>query len=466
MSRFLLNVEDRHESEVLKAKQLERNFYALRTSKLTATVKEIIAAHRLRHLSITNCSVNAADLNECLEGLKLLESFTGKTIRINDKPQLRRVKFNKLTELKIEFCDIDLILAFDTDTLVRAHFAPFSEERGAAVLQLLKKQHRLKHLMIGGYLSNNFFSLHGVLEIAVGTLESFRIERGPINPQDQEVPHDKLLKFLGVHRGKLKALDLIYPVNPVIYNFVINTMTTTLRHLDIPVNELSKMDAQAFGELTPNNGIKSIRFVGMFTSRTKANAIMDLFPSLTSVDMSDHSTATYFMQILIHLALTQPQIEVLKIPNLFHEFNNEMFFPNLQEFYVKSVHDQDHFNRFIRRHARTLERVTIASTNNDILKGLVIEELIACPHIKFISLAAKTSVVMRKFNRLVETDHEWTLEFNLKEPSGLKFVKLKFIFPQDKAIFQDKVCLHSQQLIGELSTLDDMGLNRFANKYK
>ncbi|KAG5684529.1 hypothetical protein PVAND_013757 [Polypedilum vanderplanki] len=465
MSQFVLNIEDKSNFEIAKAQKIYRNHYSIKTFKLTTEIKEIIVAHRLRHLHISNCTLHAEDLNECLKDLGILESFTGKTIKIQEKSLLKRAKFKRLKKLHIDFSDIDLILVFDTDALDTAYFATSSEDRGSAVLQILWKQVNLKDLTIGGYLANNFLKLNGVCEIALNTLERFRIERGP-NKTIRDFLNDPLIKFLTVHQASLISLELIYPVDLNIYKFVLNHMPN-LKYLDIPVTTLSELKTESFNLLERNNVINSIRFVGQFKNLPKATAIVDLCPSLTSIDMSDLTISSHFMLLLFHLSQNHSQIEVLKIPNLLHDYHNGIYFPHLKEFFVKTIPDQEHYCKFIQQHSKTLEKVTIANSNDDnFLKFLVIEQITACPNIKYISISAQTSIIMRKFNKLVDTNHEWTLVVNFRGPSELKFVTLKFNFPQDCVIFQDKVMVHSEEMIRNMHTLEDMGLNRFVNKYK
>jgi hypothetical protein len=462
MDRFVLNLEDESASVISKAKNSHQRFQSLRASTLTTDIKEIIVSHRLRHLQLSHCIVDGTILNECFTSLKCIESFICRTVRVDNKTDLKRVKLKTLRELVVDHSDIEMILMFDTDSLTTANFSPSTTEGASAILPILKMQKQLKKLAIGGFLGNRFLTIKGMCELQIATLKHFRFTRGP----PESATRNELSKFLANHGPSLTTVELIYPVEANMCKTVINSMIN-LVYCDIPIDALSAMDDALFEELLPHPNLRGIKLLGRLTKFERAIAIMDIFPALISINLSDLTTGTNLMQLLLHLTRSKPQLEALHISTFIHNFDNQLYFPNLKEFGIKKIEDynQNYYNQFLTLHANTLMKISIASTNDNFIKSVTLECMMQCKRLNYVSITSDSPMITRMFNTMAKREHKWTLESNVT--SGMKRVQLKFAFPQDRKIFLDELSPNSQALMMELSTFgNSVGLTRFVNKFK
>lgn len=134
------------------------------------------------------------------------------------------------------------------------------------------------------------------------------------------------------------------------------------------------------------------------------------------------------------------------------KFNTNTIFANLKELkFTRIWSNLNNFNRIIRNHSQTLERLSIDMIKNEAFEEKfpqrsTIEFIKSCKNLKLLSVGCDSLLVPNALGK-IEFDHPWTLEVFYKkndssEATSRNFVhesewlKVVFKFPDDAGLFK------------------------------
>ncbi|XP_070506806.1 uncharacterized protein [Chironomus tepperi] len=463
MKKFQLNLEESN-LMIQKAKLLNRKHQIIKVKNLNESTMDVISLHNLQSLQISCCKIESTIFAKVLSQLKLLEIFSAKAVAFIDDFEIdddfKRVSL-KLKELRIEYCDIDLVEFFDTDSLEIFEVSSLLTEECDSVINLLKRQKNLKKFGVGGVICENFYQSDEIYKFSF-RLKSLKIDKASMT-NDQ---NDPLFKFLLLQQDSLTSMKILYPIETVVHRFILENLVN-LTHLEMPVSTLSENHEDILNQLPRNQHIESIKFFGILRNLNNAKLVMNIFPNIKHLDLSQITTHIWFMDFLHYVSQTFKNLESLKIPNLFNQrLHQGIFFPKLTSFSVAKIYDETIYNPFIRRHSGTLEDIYIGWTDDNFIKGLTVDEIMNCSKLKRVTISSYSPLVTRMFNKVSAKNKQWILESRIKNNLDLDYIPLIFKFPDDKAVWDDRCRIWSDELIRDFNTIDNYGLNAFVNKYK
>ncbi|CAG9802248.1 unnamed protein product [Chironomus riparius] len=463
MKKFQLNLEETN-SMIQKAKQLNRKHQIIKVKNLNESTMDVISMHNLQSLQISCCKIESTHLAKVLSQLTLLDVFSAKAVAFIDDfgidDNFKRAKIN-LKELRIEYCDIDIVEFFDTETLELFEVSSLLTEECDSVINLLKRQKNLKEFGVGGVICENFYQSPEIYKFNF-RLKSLKIDKASMK-NDQ---NDPLFKFLLLQKDSLISMKILYPIETIVHKFILENLLN-LQHLEMPVSTLSENHEDILNQLPRNRHIESIKFFGILRNLNNAKLVMNLFPNIKYLDLSQITTHVWFMDFLYYISQSFKNLETLKIPNLFNQrLHQSINFPKLKSFSVTKIYDESIYNPFIRRHSSTLENIYIGWTDDNFIKGLTVDEIMNCCNLKHVTISSYSPLVTRMFNKVSSKNKCWILESRIKNNLDLDYIPLIFKFPDDKAIWDDRCRIWSDELIRDFSTIDNYGLNAFVNKYK
>lgn len=458
MDSFQLNLKET-DGMIKKAKNLKRKFRSILINKLNPDVKQILSAHNVRVLQLSECQVDLSDLVILLQSIsKFLETLDFKFVKVSEsknKEEISKVRLNKLKILTIDRCSSSLLQAFDTNSLETFKINILSGEC-ECIVDILETQHELKQFSISGTSCENFFKSPQIFDF------KFRLQS---LSTAYSVKYD-MLKFLNIHKESLKSLAV--PILNASNELVLKDFNvfTHLTHLEISNLNLNEMTITSLKELPVCFKILHLKLIGMAEGtrkNEKLQAIMKIFPSLKHLDLS---LLTSDENLMKHVAQNYRSLESLKISSFSVNIDEALYFPKLKEFEVLKIQDEKAYNVFLNRHSDTLEKIVIGRTDELFIKGLIVEAIMACHELKNVIIGSYSSpLATRMFNKVSSKRKPWILESHI-EVSKNHHIALKFRFPDDQAIWQDRCSVHSDELIRELGTHSNYGLNAFINKYK
>lgn len=463
MKKFQLNLEE-SETMIQKAKQLNRKHQTVKIKNLNESTMNVISLHNLQSLQISCCKIESTKLAKVLSQLPLLGVFNAKAVAFIDDFEIdenfKRVSL-KLKELRIEYCDIDIVEFFDTESLEIFEVSSLLTEECDSVINLLKRQKNLKEFGVGGVICENFYQSDEIYKFDF-RLKCLKIDKASMK-NDQ---NDPLFKFLLLQKDSLTSMKILYPIKTVVHKFIIENLTN-LTHLEMPVSTLSMNHEDILNQLPRSRHIQSLKFFGILNSLNNAKLVMNVFPNIKHLDLSQITTHIWFMDFLHYISQAFKNLESLKIPNLFNQrLHNAIYFPKLKSFSVAKIYDESIFNPFLRRHSDTLEDIYIGWTDDNFIKGLIVDEIMNCRNLKHVTISSYSPLVTRMFNKVSSKNNQWILESRIKNNLDLDYIPLIFKFPDDKAVWDDRCRIWSDDLIRDFSTIDNYGLNAFVNKYK
>lgn len=443
-----------------RAARLRRRHQAVKAKNLGPnTMNAINSQHNLYKLQLSCCKIEVAKLADVLQHLPMLEIFSAKGVNLVEKSVDVRVSL-KLKELRLEFCNIELVRLFDTSLLEFFTVSSLLLKDSGNVVDLLKNQANLKELSIGGIICEDFFESLETAHFSF-KLTCLKIDKGSMT----NYQNDALFKFLLIHAQTLKSLQVLYPVDNSVIEFILTNLPY-LTHLEIPITTFSGNNPE-YLERLPKSKIQSIKFFGIHRNLTSATALSSMLTNVKHLDLSQITTSIWFMEYLAHVCKTLKNVETLKIPNLFNQKCHEsIYFPKLKSFSVAKIYDESIYIPFIRRHADALEKIFIGWTDDNFIKGLIVDEIMNCYKLTRVIICSYSPLVTRMFNRVSSKKAAWSLESRIKNQLDLEYIPLIFTFPDDKAVWDDRCRTWSDELIRDLSTVDNYGLNAFVNKYK
>jgi hypothetical protein len=429
---------------------------------LNESTINVINLHNIQSLTISCCKIESTQLSKVLKELKLLEVFNAEAVAFTDEIDAYFKKASlKLKELRVEYCDIKIVEFFDTESLQIFEVMSLLNEECDCVINLLRRQKNLKEFGIGGVICENFFQSPEIYKFSF-QLKSLKIDKASIR-NDQ---NDPLFKFLLLQQHSLTSMKILYPLETCVHKFILENLTN-IKHLEMPVSTLSQNHEDILSQLPQNNHIESIKFFGIFKNLNNTKLVMNIFPNIRHLDLSQITTHTWFMDFLHHISQRFRNLETLKIPNLFNQkLHQSIYFPKLRTFSVAKIYDESIFNPFIRRHSGTLEDIYIGWTDDNFIKGLTVDEIMNCSNLKHVIISSYSPLVTRMFNKVSSKKNSWILESRIKNNLDLDYIPLIFKFPDDKAVWDDRCRIWSDELIRDFSTIDNYGLNAFVNKYK
>jgi hypothetical protein len=89
-----------------------------------------------------------------------------------------------------------------------------------------------------------------------------------------------------------------------------------------------------------------------------------------------------------------------------------------------------------------------------------------CKNLKHVTIGSESPLVVRMFNNKVHRPQPWTLEARIKSQLDHEHVALKFNFPDDIAVWEERCRVYDDMIVREFSTVENYGTNVFVNKYK
>jgi len=463
MRKFQLNLEET-ESMIKKAIKLRRKHQIIKVKNLSENTINVINLHNIQSLQISCCKIESTQLSKVLYQLKLLDVFNAKAVSFIDDFEIdanfKKARL-KLRELRIEYCDMDIVEFFDTESLEIFEVSSLLTEECDSVINLLKRQKHLKEFGVGGVICEHFYQSSEIYKFNF-RLKCLKIDKASMK-NDQ---NDPLFKFLLLQQNSLTSMKILYPIETCVHKFILENLTN-LTHLEMPVSTLSANHHDILNQLPRNNHIVSIKFFGILKDLKNSKLVMNVFPNIKHLDLSQITTHMWFMDFLHHISLTLRNLETLKIPNLFNQrLHQSIYFPKLRKFSVAKIYDESIFNPFIRRHSDTLEQIYIGWTDDNFIKGLTVDEIMNCSNLKHVIISSYSPLVTRMFNKVSSKTNSWILESRIKNNLDLDYIPLIFKFPDDKAVWDDRCRIWSDELIRDFSTIDNYGLNAFVNKYK
>lgn len=448
---------------IQKAKQLKRKHQTIKIKNLNECTMDVVSMHNIQSLQISCCKIESTKLAKVLSQLPLLNVFNAKAVAFIDDFEIDE-NFNransKLKELRLELCDIDIVEFFDTDSLEIFEISSLLTEECDSVINLLKRQKNLKKFVVGGVICENFYQSDEIFKF------DFRLKTLKINKASMKNDHNApLIKFLLLHKNSLTSMKILYPIDSVVHKFILENLTN-LTHLEIPLSTLSQNHENILNQLPRSSHIASLKFFGTFSNFNNAKLVMNVFPNIKHLDLSQITTHIWFMDFLHYVSQTFKDLKSLKIPNLFYQRQNQaIYFPELKSFSVVKIYDESIFNPFIRRHSDTLQDIDIGWTDDNFIKGLTVDEIMNCKNLKHVTISSYSPLVTRMFNKVSSKKNQWILESRIKNNLD-HYIPLIFKFPDDKSVWDSKCRIWSDDLIREFSTIDNYGLNAFVNKYK
>lgn len=459
MKKFQLNLEE-SENMINHAKFLKRKHQTIKLKNLSENSLHVISLHNLNHVQLSCCKVEPDKLTHLLKSLPQLEKFHAKAVDfLDDVESCNKVEV-KLKELRLEYCDIDIVDFFDTSSLRIFEVSSLLTEECDNVIELLKNQKDLQQLGIGGIVAEHVFNSPEICKFQFH-LKSLNIDKASMKNDQNEA----LFKFLLQHKNTLTSLKILYPIDNTVYQFILSNLRN-LQHLEIPVTTFSQQSPDYFMTLAKNH-TESVKFFGIFKNLNNAKLVLNVFNNLQYLDLSQITTNNWFMDLLLQISKTFRNLFSLKIPNLFNQpCHQNINFPKLKEFSVAKIYDDTVYNPFIRRHSDTLENIFIGWTDDNFIKGLTVEEIMNCFNLKHVTICSYSPLVTKMFNKVSTRKQPWILESRVKMALDLDYIKLIFKFPDDKAVWDDRCRVWSDELIREFSTVENYGLNAFVNKYK
>lgn len=431
---------------------LNRRFLNVKISQLSPSTLEVLNS-KLKSLRISNCTIDPSLLATTLRNLNSLEVFDASGVEINEDPkETDKVKLKNLTNLRLHKCNISLVSIFDVTSLKSFEISSTKKTECEGIIKLLNKQSCLEELKLEGLLCNKFFAAPQILSFP------FRLKKLSIT--NATLTNEA---FLRMHSASLTQLILNCTIQ--VENLSIHSMPN-LTSLEIPFQFFNNNEpTQKMWQ--ENATVKSLKLLGMYPNLIKATNIFKLFPSIDHLDLSQsyincRAEATNYMHKL------DPQLKSLKLPYTITKRNLPHFFPCLATFSVlTSKNTLMDLEQFITMHVATLETIEIGSVKDSVFeKTLIVNKIMNCPNLKAVIIGCESPLVVRMFNKKVIRSKPWTLQANIKS-SSTDTIALKFKFPDDLAVWEERCRIYDDELIRDLSTVENSyGTNAFVNKYK
>lgn len=455
MKKYQLNLEE-SEGIIKRAMQLKRKFQSAKIKNLSQPVLDVFTVQNLKALRISCCRLNLPDLSRALKYMTMLEEFN--TIGVNihdDEVNFDKVNAKKLTSLKLHLSDPIIVELFNVTTLKKFKISSYIKPECDAIVKLLMHQTNLKDFSIGGILCDNFFSSHEVLKFPF-KLTDLKIDGSKTDLEEE-------IEFFKIHSATIERLVLQYPLGNAIHKFAVQSIPK-LKHLQLPTTQFTVDMLQNF---SPNENVKSLTLYGILKTLATAKKMIDLFPSIENLNLGQVPIVSWSHQFLIYISKTK-KIKSLEIPYFaYHEPDNQPFFPNLKEFTVSKIFHDALFDEFVQLHSGTLEKINIHYVDEKkFVKGLTVNKILSCVNLKHVTIGSESPLIIRMFNNKVHRPNSWTLEARIKNQLDRDYVALKFKFPDDIAIWEERCRVYSDDVVREFSTVENYGTNVFVNKYK
>lgn len=444
MRNYQLSLET-NKINLKEAASLDRRFEIAKVNSLCSPIQEILKLHNLRSLDITNCTIERQSFVKTLQHTKRLESLSLSAVQTTTTNEIpiepicdifEPVQLCNLKKLSFKSSDIRLISLISTSTLTHILIDSSSQrEEFPKVMKLLELQSSLERLALSGslllesffnYIADNFpFKLKS-LHVNSKLVSNCDIDKG-------------LMKFLIKHEASLEELLLECPVKASVLKFVFHLKS--LKALKIPVFDLSEEEPEFFDDIQPVTNVTRLETFECFKNYLQAKLILRLFPSLDELSMKNVSTINEFKDFPYYISGQLQQLKVLHVHNLSCQVDMRRYkFDYLKELDIAQHNKENHVASFVRRHSKTIEKLTIGWINDyDLTRELTSSAIMDCTKLKSISICSNLRVFTKMFHN-VSFSYHWTLEWNFKKyyysPKTQPGVRYKF--PDDLASFQDE----------------------------
>lgn len=460
MRNFKLNLATCPTNRLPEAAELERKFQSVRANNLLLPLS-ILQTNRLQSLALTKTKINKqllADTLEMMQGVKSLNlyevHFTDESKGIEVAPK----ELKKLSELKLRLSDIEILELISTTMVKHACFYTLdssTEEYRQIDLQMnfIKDQLHLESLELKGKSIDCITQPEN--ESFAMKLRELRISHCPVVGMG-----DDLWRFLFSQRKSLDVLSLQCKVTDQLLTSIINEMPR-LRVLRIP----GRYTLQA--TLQNLKTAKNIKSLSLFTFPDKLNdaiSLMKLFPSLTQLDVELSISFKWFDVFIMKMLTMLPKLEAISLPYFLPKFSFSIVFPHLTEFSIPRIYDESFFNNFIKSHAKTLKKLTIKHVDAALFsRGMSIDAIKFCDKLERVEFGSDSPMVARMFKK-VRRSYAWTLVIKFNEGENESRIVLKF--PDDNAVWYEDFSFGDDEMIREIQTDSNYGLNAFINRFR
>lgn len=456
MKDFILNLVPA--SPLIKAPNIIRRFQGAKVDSLSRNVLEILIVHNLRSLELSEQTIDKQVLSEALGQMKMLENLSVEKVSLEDisrKVDVEPVWMNQLKCLSIVHSDNEILRMLSTESLKRLSFRT-NKTIGNELMDLLVKQTQLETLKLAGNsVYKVFFQDKSIAELP------FKLKCLNIRSSDSHEYITNLTSFIGAQKNSLMELSIKCKISEPETFYILENLVN-LKALQFPIDITSTED---FHRLQPMKSLKQLKPLSAFTIKVDW---MRIFPSIEVFDATNFKLNRWLIEALKLLPVTATRLQGLRVPRM-TVLSGELLFQNLKEFHVSRIVNEVDFNRFIKRHSGTLEKLSIGQIHADhFSRGVMTEAIKTCKQLRHISITTDSPFVTRKLAQ-IKMDHPWTLESKFKTLRGheTEWVKIVFNLPDDSALLEERCTVWDDNLIREFTRIDhNYGLNVFVNSFK
>jgi len=407
-----------------EAMTIKRNHQTIVVADLSPESLDAICQHNLRMLEFKDIkeavesSVFIKILNK-LPNLKALYAYIN--IKDYNIPEDQKVQLNHLEKLN---CYIDILQLLDVKSLTKLEL-DFDHDSFSCG-DFINHQKNLQELKLMGYYSSHFFQDPAIFELKC------RLSHFTFSSLPTFYCHEEFIKFLQLHQDSLQSLVLegIGESHEIVKKFILGNLTNlksltmfflTWDHFfsEIPMAKATKKNLKKQRQvLFPVNiGLKIENLRCIITNGVENNRfIFDTFSNLKYLQLDcRRMDEDSLKDNLLYIGRTLRNLETLKIREI---GSSEVHFPQLKYLGVDEISKPDIFNKFIRRHSNSLEKVEIK--DGEMLNQGTVAELMNCGKLKHLIVLSEDE----RFSMFDGFSHR-------RDPFILRLKYYRLIFPDD-----------------------------------